>query len=242
MSTREAFEKWWDDRILKGLDSANRREYEEAWQAAIESQAQASEPVGWFNEIGEFIKKPNFVFDYKAEKRFMESMSENQPVYISPPNTQQKLDKAREALQRILDDQRMAEMTTVSNAYLQQNAPERLTQASEPVAQISVDKYTFKYVEWLVDSPMQHFCYGTKFYTSPPNTQAEITELKAKLDELVKFQSSADKLAEAHTEMINHVANTQQKLDKAREALELYARRGWETGWEHAVQTLKEIE
>jgi hypothetical protein len=36
--------------------------------------------------------------------------------------------------------------------------------------------------------------------------------------------------------------NTQAKLDKAREALKLYARRGWETGWEHAVQTLKEIE
>jgi hypothetical protein len=29
-----------------------------------------------------------------------------------------KLGKAREALKKILDDQRMAEMTTVSNAYL----------------------------------------------------------------------------------------------------------------------------
>jgi hypothetical protein len=57
----------------------------------------------------------------------------------------------------------------------------------------------------------------TPLYTSPPNTQ----ELEAKLNELVKFQSSADKLAEAQVGMINHVAELQAKLDKAREALEL---------------------
>ena len=32
------------------------------------------------------------------------------------------------------------------------------------------------------------------------------------------------------------------KLDKAREVLELYSRKGWEAGWEHAVQVLEELD
>jgi hypothetical protein len=126
-----------------------------------------------------------------------------------------------------------------------------------PVAQISTDKDSFKYVEWLVDSPMQHFCYGTKFYTSPQPQASEPVAWRNPNDNhsasAFMWQQSATHSKPLYTSPPNTPYDVgksyaqladrlQAKLDKAREALKLYARRGWETGWEHAVQTLKEIE
>jgi hypothetical protein len=69
-----------------------------------------------------------------------------------------------------------------------QAAIESQAQASEPVAQISTDKDSFKYVEWLVDAPMQTFGYGTKFYTSPPNTQVKLDKAREALHKIKAYE------------------------------------------------------
>jgi hypothetical protein len=101
------------------------------------------------------------------------------------------------------------------------------SQASEPVAWMYKDEPSFDGDKWHDKYNVTTSHQVAKFkdsnckplYTSPPNTPYDVGKSYAQL---------ADRL--------------QAKLDKAREALKLYARRGWETGWEHAVQTLKEIE
>jgi hypothetical protein len=69
-----------------------------------------------------------------------------------------------------------------------QAAMELKAQASEPVAQISVDKDSFKYVEWLVDNPMHTFSRGTKFYTSPPNTQQKLDKAITALQDIKAYE------------------------------------------------------
>ena len=50
------FEKWWEDRIKNGLDAANRREYEDAWQAATaEANKRIAELEGEVAELKEVI-------------------------------------------------------------------------------------------------------------------------------------------------------------------------------------------
>jgi hypothetical protein len=57
-----------------------------------------------------------------------------------------------------------------------------------------------------------------KLFTTPQPDK--VAELEAKLAELVKFQSSADKLAEAQSLAINRIGELEAKLALAREALQ----------------------
>jgi len=104
---------WYEKAMTKYNDVADK---------LVAPQPQASEPVAWI--------KPDFrgngyaELDKKTEWKFSPTIVKHEPIplYTSPPNTQQKLDKARDALEKIKSYKYVEHESKATLCYIAQSA------------------------------------------------------------------------------------------------------------------------